>query len=362
MGNVQAAEARRLLDICLAAGVNLIDTADIYSFGRSEEVIGEALGDQRKDWILATKVFNRLGPGSNQAGLSRRHIIEACEASLRRLRTDYLDLYQSHSFDALTPLDETLRAYDDLIRAGKVRYIGCSNYSGWHLMKSCWLSDRHHLPRYISQQINYSLLARDAEHELIPAGLDQRIGVMAWSPLQAGLLSGKFRRGGAKPEESRLNTLDLRPGGLRAPLLHRGRAGRDRRTPRGLRCAGGPELGDAETGRRYGDHRGTQRKATARQPRRGGVAAGSGRGSPAGRGIGPAPALPQLASAEVRDRTEPSTAVCALRIRLFPPPLEQDDAGRNADIERGDLPRHGDAQEEIAALANQIVQPVSFPS
>jgi aryl-alcohol dehydrogenase-like predicted oxidoreductase len=209
MGNVQAAEARRLLDICREAGVNLIDTADIYSFGRSEEVIGEALGDQRKDWILATKVFNRLGPGSNQAGLSRRHIIEACEASLRRLRTDYLDLYQSHSFDALTPLDETLRAYDDLIRAGKVRYIGCSNYSGWHLMKSCWLSDRHHLPRYISQQINYSLLARDAEHELIPAGLDQRIGVMAWSPLQAGLLSGKFRRGGAKPEESRLNTLDL---------------------------------------------------------------------------------------------------------------------------------------------------------
>lgn len=213
MGNVQVEEARRLIGICLEAGVNLIDTADIYSFGKSEEVVGQALGNWRKDIVLATKVFNRLGPGTNQAGLSRRHIIEGCEASLRRLGTDYIDLFQSHSFDALTPIDETLRAYDDLIRAGKVRYIGCSNHSGWHLMKAQATSERLGVARYVSQQINYSLLARDAEHELIPVGLDQRVGVMAWSPLQAGLLSGKFRRGGERPAESRLNTLDL-PGNV----------------------------------------------------------------------------------------------------------------------------------------------------
>jgi len=208
MGTVQADEARRQIEICLDAGVNLFDTADIYSFGKSEEVLGQALGPRRKDIVLATKVFNRLASGANKAGLSRRYILEACDASLRRLGTDYIDLYQAHTFDSLTPLDETLRAFDDLIRAGKIRYAGCSNYSGWQLMKALSLSDRLGIPRYISQQINYSLLARDAEHELVPAGLDQRTGIMAWSPLHFGLLSGKFRRGLAKPAESRLNTLD----------------------------------------------------------------------------------------------------------------------------------------------------------
>ena len=208
MGNVQVEEARRQVEICIEAGVNLFDTADIYSFGKSEEVLGKALGARRKDIVLATKVFVRLEPGTNKAGLSRRHILEACEASLRRLGTDYIDLYQSHNFDSLTPLDETLRAFEDLIRAGKIRYAGCSNYSGWQLMKALSISDRLGIPRYISQQINYSLLARDAEHELVPAGLDQGVGIMAWSPLQGGLLSGKFRRGQAKPSESRLNTLD----------------------------------------------------------------------------------------------------------------------------------------------------------
>jgi aryl-alcohol dehydrogenase-like predicted oxidoreductase len=196
------------VEICIEAGVNLFDTADIYSFGKSEEVLGQALGARRKDIVLATKVFVRLEPGANKAGLSRRHILEACDASLRRLGTDYIDLYQSHNFDSLTPLDETLRAFDDLIRAGKVRYAGCSNYSGWQLMKALSVSDRLGIRRYVSQQINYSLLARDAEHELVAAGVDQRIGIMAWSPLQGGLLSGKFRRGQGKPEESRLNTLD----------------------------------------------------------------------------------------------------------------------------------------------------------
>ncbi len=205
---MQVEEARRHIEICMEAGVNLFDTADIYSFGKSEEVLGQALGAHRKDIVLATKVFVRLEPGTNKAGLTRRHILEACEASLRRLGTDYIDLYQSHNFDSLTPLDETLRAFDDLIRAGKIRYAGCSNYSGWQLMKALSISERLGIERYISQQINYSLLARDAELELMPAGIDQRAGIMSWSPLQGGLLSGKFRRGQAKPSESRLNSLD----------------------------------------------------------------------------------------------------------------------------------------------------------
>jgi len=220
MGNVQADEARRLVELCLEAGVNLFDTADIYSMGKSEEVLGEALGAHRKDIVLATKVFNRLEPGTNKAGLSRRHILEACEASLRRLRTDYIDLYQAHSFDSLTPIDETLRAFDHLIRAGKIRYAGCSNHTGWQLMKAQSTADRLGVPRYISQQINYSLLARDAEHELIPCGLDQRTGIMIWSPLQGGLLSGKFQRGMARPSESRLNSLDA-PGTIDQERLYR---------------------------------------------------------------------------------------------------------------------------------------------
>jgi aryl-alcohol dehydrogenase-like predicted oxidoreductase len=220
MGNVQADEARRQIEICIEAGVNLFDTADIYSLGKSEEVLGQALGAHRKDIVLATKVFNRLESGTNQAGLSRRHILEGCEASLRRLGTDYIDLYQAHNFDSLTPLDETLRAFEDLIRAGKIRYAGCSNYSGWQLMKVLSISDRLGIQRYISQQINYSLLARDAERELVPAGLDQRTGIMAWSPLQFGLLSGKFRRGQTRPSESRLNSLEA-PGTFDEERIYR---------------------------------------------------------------------------------------------------------------------------------------------
>jgi aryl-alcohol dehydrogenase-like predicted oxidoreductase len=209
MGTVQVEEARRHVEICMEAGVNLFDTADIYSFGKSEEVLGQALGARRKDVVLATKGFVRLEPGTNKGGLSRRHLIEACEASLRRLGTDYIDLYQAHNFDALTPLDETLRAFDDLTSSGKIRYAGCSNYSGWQLMKAHSIADRLGIRRYISQQINYSLLARDAEHDLVAVGLDQQTGIMAWSPLQFGLLSGKFRRGQARPSESRLNSPEI---------------------------------------------------------------------------------------------------------------------------------------------------------
>ncbi len=208
MGNVQVEEARRQVEICLEAGVNVFDTADIYSMGKSEEVLGKALGARRRDVVLATKCFNRLGPGQNRSGLSRTRIVEACEDSLRRLGTDYIDLYQAHSFDSMTPLEETLRAFDDLVRAGKIRYFGCSNHSGWQLMKAHATSDRLGIRRYISQQINYSLIARGAEHDLVPLGVDQKTGIMVWSPLQAGLLSGKFRRGAAKPAESRLNTTE----------------------------------------------------------------------------------------------------------------------------------------------------------
>ncbi len=208
MGNVQVDEARRQVEICIEAGVNLFDTADVYSLGKSEEVLGQALGARRKSIVLATKAFARIEPGTNNSGLSRRYLVKACEASLRRLGTDYIDLYQAHNFDSLTPLDETLHAFDDLIRSGKIRYAGCSNYSGWQLMKAMSTSARLGIHNYISQQINYSLLARDAEHELVPVGLDQRVGIMSWSPLHFGLLSGKFRRGEPKPTESRLNTLE----------------------------------------------------------------------------------------------------------------------------------------------------------
>lgn len=220
MGNVQVDEARGLIKICMDAGVNLFDTADMYSLGKSEEVLGKALGAHRKEVVIATKVFFRLEAGANKAGLSRGHIIESCEGSLRRLGTDYIDLYQAHNFDSMTPLEETLHAFDDLIRSGKVRYAGCSNYSGWQLMKALAISDRLGISRYISQQVNYSLIAREAEHELAPVGLDQKVGIMVWSPLQFGLLSGKFRRGGGKPAESRLNSLEA-PGAIDQERLYK---------------------------------------------------------------------------------------------------------------------------------------------
>src|SRR5271156_628413 len=204
VGNVGLDEARRQIDLCLDAGVNLIDTADIYSTGASEEIIGEALGGQRKAGVLiASKARFPMGEGPNDRGLSRYHLIRACEASLKRLRTDVIDLYQVHEWDGLTPLEETLEALDMLVRQGKVRYIGCSNYSGWHLMKALGISGREHRQRFISQQIHYTLEAREAEYELIPISLDQGLGVLVWSPLAGGLLSGKHRRNEGQPEGGR---------------------------------------------------------------------------------------------------------------------------------------------------------------
>jgi aryl-alcohol dehydrogenase-like predicted oxidoreductase len=203
IGDVELDDARAMIDACLAAGVNLIDTADIYSDGRSEEIVGEALAGRRDDVLLATKARFGMGPGPNDAGLSRHYLIRACEASLRRLRTDHLDLYQVHEWDGQTPVEETLAALDHLVGSGKVRYVGCSNFAGWHLMKSLAVSAREHLASYVSQQIHYSLQCRDAERELLPIGIDTGVGVLVWSPLAGGLLSGKYRRGVAPPEGSR---------------------------------------------------------------------------------------------------------------------------------------------------------------
>jgi len=203
VGSTDVDGARRQIDMCLDAGVNLIDTADVYSAGASEEIVGQALAGRRDGVLLATKARMRMGDGPNDQGLSRHHLIRACEASLRRLGTDYIDLYQVHEWDGLTPLEETLGALDDLQRAGKIRYVGCSNYSGWQLMKALGISDRLGLTRFASQQVYYSLQARDVEYELMPAGLDQGVGMLVWSPLAGGLLSGKYRRGQDAPEGSR---------------------------------------------------------------------------------------------------------------------------------------------------------------
>jgi aryl-alcohol dehydrogenase-like predicted oxidoreductase len=204
VGNVGIDEARRQIDLCLDAGVNLIDTANVYSNGASEEIIGNVLAGHRKGGVLlATKARFAMGEGPNDRGLSRYHLIRECEASLKRLQTDVIDLYQVHEWDGLTPLEETLEALDLLVRQGKVRYVGCSNYSGWHLMKALGISEREYRQRFISQQIHYTLEAREAEYELIPIALDQGLGVLVWSPLAGGLLSGKHRRNQAAPEGSR---------------------------------------------------------------------------------------------------------------------------------------------------------------
>jgi aryl-alcohol dehydrogenase-like predicted oxidoreductase len=194
VGATDVAGARRQVDMCLDAGINLFDTANIYSGGESEEILGEAISGRRDDLLLATKVRMPVGDGPNDTGLSRYHIIRECEGSLRRLATDYIDLYQVHEWDGLTPLEETLEALDTLVKSGKVRYVGSSNYSGWHLMKALGISERLGLQRYISQQIHYTLQAREAEYELVPLAIDQECSILVWSPLAGGLLSGKYRR------------------------------------------------------------------------------------------------------------------------------------------------------------------------
>ena len=204
VGNVGLADARRMIDMAVEAGVNLIDTADVYSGGVSEQIIGEILEGRRKGGLLiATKARFPMGEGPNDRGLSRWHLIRACEASLKRLRTDVIDLYQVHQWDGLTPLEETMEALDSLVRAGKVRYVGCSNFSGWHVMKAMEVARRDGRVPFVSQQIHYTLQAREAEYELIPIALDQKLGVLVWSPIAGGLLSGKHRRNQKTPEGTR---------------------------------------------------------------------------------------------------------------------------------------------------------------
>ena len=205
-GSSGAEEATRMVDICLDAGLNMFDSADIYSEGHSEEVLGKAIAGRRDKVLISTKATFRMGEGPNDVGSSRHHLINAVEASLRRLGTDYIDLFQLHAFDALTPVEETLSTLDDLVRAGKIRYIGCSNFSGWHLMKSLAASEKHGYPRYVAHQAYYSLIGRSYEWELMPLGLDQKVGAVVWSPLGWARLTGKIRRGQPKPETSRLQS------------------------------------------------------------------------------------------------------------------------------------------------------------
>jgi aryl-alcohol dehydrogenase-like predicted oxidoreductase len=202
-GGTEVDEAKRLVDVCLEAGVNAFDTANVYSAGRSEEVLGAAIAGRRDRVLISTKGTFPMGPGPNDYGSSRHAIVRVCEHSLRRLGTDYIDIYYMHGFDAGTPVEETLRALDDLATAGKVRYIGCSNFSGWHLMKSLAVSDRYGWARYVAHQNYYALSARDLEWELIPLARDQKVGTVVWSPLGGGALSGKFRRGQPMPADTR---------------------------------------------------------------------------------------------------------------------------------------------------------------
>jgi aryl-alcohol dehydrogenase-like predicted oxidoreductase len=205
-GGSNVAEATRLVDVCLDAGLNMFDSADIYSAGMAEEVLGQAIKGRRDKVIISTKGTFRAGPGPNDVGSSRYHLIHAVEASLRRLGTDFIDLYQLHGFDAATPIEETLHTLDDVVRAGKIRYIGCSNFSGWHLMKSLAISERYGLARYVAHQAYYSLIGRDYEWELMPLALDQKVSAVVWSPLGWGRLTGKLRRGQPPPPTSRLRS------------------------------------------------------------------------------------------------------------------------------------------------------------
>jgi aryl-alcohol dehydrogenase-like predicted oxidoreductase len=210
-------EATRLVDICLEAGLNMFDSADGYSNGLAEEILGQAIKGRRSEVLISTKGSFRRGPGANQIGNSRFHISNAVEASLKRLGTDTIDLYQLHAFDALTPVEEALGVLDDLVRAGKIRYIGCSNFSGWHIMKSLAASEKYGLARYVAHQTYYSLIGREYEWELMPLALDQGVGAVVWSPLGWGRLGGKLRRGQPLPAESRLQNPLVVERGPQAP-------------------------------------------------------------------------------------------------------------------------------------------------
>ncbi len=305
VGELTVADLRRQLDLCHDAGVNLIDTANMYSRGVSEEIVGEALEGRRDEFMVATKVRFAMGDGPNDAGLSRQHVIASCEASLRRLRADHIDLFQLHEWDGETPPEEYLDALDTLVRDGKVRYVGCSNFTAWQLMKTLSVAERRGTQRFISQQIHYTPQAREAEFELLPAAVEEGIGTMVWSPLAGGLLSGKYRRDRDAPEGSRqLGDWDEPPVYDREllydiveALVEVGEAHGVSGRPGDARLAAHPP------DRRHLDHRRPQRGPAHRQPR-GGAAHVERRGDRPDRGRQPAqPPLPAVAPGGQRLRS-----------------------------------------------------------
>lgn len=216
-GSSDVKEATRIVDRCLEAGVNLFDSADVYSKGVAEEILGAAIEGKRHQVLISTKATFRFGSGPNDTGSSRHHLIDAIHGALKRLKTDYIDLVQLHGFDALTPVEEVVDTLDGFVKAGKIRYLGVSNFSGWHLMKSLAVQKERHLTRYVAHQAYYSLVGRDFESELMPLGLDQKVGTVVWSPLGWGRLTGKIRRGSPLPEVSRLQNASTAAGGPQVP-------------------------------------------------------------------------------------------------------------------------------------------------
>ena len=271
-GASDVAEATRLVDICLDAGLTMFDSADIYSNGLAEEILGQAIKGRREKVIISTKGTFRFGEGPNDVGSSRFHLIQAVEASLKRLGTDYIDLYQLHAFDAMTPIEEVLGTLDDLVRSGKVRYIGCSNFSGWHLMKSLAVSEKYGLARYVAHQAYYSLVGRDYEWELMPLALDQRVGAVVWSPLGWGRLTGKIRRGQPLPADQpppKPGRTRYRPARRRRACLQGCR--RPRRDRQGDRQNGPSDrvqLAASAADRVEHHHRRAERGTTPPEPRR----------------------------------------------------------------------------------------------
>ena len=304
VGQIDVHGARRQIDLARDAGVNLIDTADVYSNGLAEEILGEALGKSRDDVLIATKVRMPMGDGPNDAGLSRHSIIRGVEASLRRLGTDYIDLYQVHEWDGQTPLEETLSALDSLVQSGKVRYVGASNYTGWQLMKALGISERLGMSRFVSQQIYYSLQAREAENELVPLTIDQGLGILVWSPLAGGLLSGKYRRGVEAPAGSRhLTEWDEPPVHDEDKLYDTIETLVDIASgARRLRRPGGARLSDRQARRDLGDRRRAQRGAAVGQPGVGRAVADGRRGRATRRRECAAAALSALAPGQHRQR------------------------------------------------------------
>ena len=318
IGATEQAEADRLVGACLEAGINFFDTADVYSGGDAETILGKALGARRKEVVLATKVRGRVGPGPNAVGLSRGHILDGVEASLKRLGTDYIDLYQIHGYDAVTPSEETLRALDDLVRSGKVRYLGASNLAAWQLMKALGISQRDGLARFETIQSYYSIAGRDLERELVPLMDSEGVGLLVWSPLAGGFLSGKFSRDKNRPDDTRRASFNFPPVDETrgyAVLDVLAEVAREHGVSVARVALG---MAAAPAGHHLGDHRRPQRDPAARQPgrRRGQALARAARAPRPGEraaaripgvddpGAGARPAASDLASRLVRRREE----------------------------------------------------------